>query len=108
MKCIVCKENLSELTSLSICEKSACKESVEEQAKLTERIDVFVEFWKGKTPNEENYKTYLEMVGLDRMYQQKAIVGEQPPKFSRRTWFTNNIIQSHYEWPDEFGRKRGE
>lgn len=108
LKCLVCKETLPEVSSLSICDKTSCKEVVEVQQNLNSRIEVFSDFWKGKVPNDENYKTYLNMVGLDESYRKEAIRGDQPPKFSRRTWFTLNVINSHYDWPDEFGKKRSE
>jgi hypothetical protein len=108
LKCVICKISLNESSTSSICEKSTCLESAEQKQSLHEKIEVFSTYWKDKTPNEDNYKTYLEMVNLENLYKSEAIVGELPAKFSRRAWFTGNVIQAHHAWPDEFGRKKSE
>ena len=108
IKCAICRITLPEISTSSICDKQTCLESIQNRQTLGEQIEVFNTFWSGKTPNEENYETYLNMVGLEAMYKEASIVGEHLPKFSRRSWYSANVIQSHHEWPDEFGRLRDE
>jgi hypothetical protein len=108
IKCAICRIVLPEISTSSICDKQVCRESIEHRQSLHERIEMFSTFWTDKTPNESNYETYLNMVGLEDTYKSIAIIGENPPKFSRRSWYNANIIQSHHEWPDEFGRLRDE
>ena len=110
IKCTVCKTVLPELSAFSICEKSACIEALDFQMKLNERKEIYTTFWDGeKIPNEANYEIYLTMIGLENSYKKLSYMGEErPPKFSRRTWYNANIVQSHYGWPDEFGRERSE
>lgn len=108
IKCAICRITLPEISTSSICDKQSCQESIENRQSLQERIDVFSTFWTDKTPNEINYETYLNMVGLESLYKEASIVGEPPPKFSRRSWYSANVIQSHHEWPDEFGRLHDE
>jgi hypothetical protein len=103
MKCSVCKAILSEISTSLICDKITCYETVVAQENLSKRIEEFKEFFKDKIPNEVNYEAYLTMCELENDYKQAAIVGEQPPKFSRRSWFTMNVIQAHHQWPSEFG-----
>lgn len=106
LKCVICKTLLPAESGDNLCDRERCKLVIDMRVKLVDQIKQFKEFFLDKAPSEENYRDYLELVGLEDAYIQFACRGDvdREPKCSRRVWFTMNFAQSHHEWMDEFNR----
>jgi hypothetical protein len=102
--CSICKVELPNGSSNATCTKLSCNEQFITTQTLFDRIQEFTVFFTDKIPNDTNYKSYLEKVGLEKKYQEFITSKTKFP--TRRTWFTANVIDSHHAWPDEFGKER--
>ena len=106
--CEICHIKLDLNSETMFCDQIACQKASTIRKELQERIDIFVEHFNGRIPDEYTYREYLEKTGLEEKYKQFAGIKDEDskPKCSRRVWFQLNFMLGHQSWPDEYGRIR--